>query len=111
MNIESDFEEIMEYAHFWNWLPDWQIVKEIYTKFPDSYSILTPFAYAYLEEVIRSTTSKYGKEIFDENGKRKWRSVGSNLINLAIKENNNNQELVSILEEIKRYFKPSQPTD
>ena len=111
MNIESDFEEIMEYAHFWNWLPDWQIVKEIYTKFPDSYSILTPFAYAYLEEVIRSTTSEYGKEIFDENGKRKWRSVGSNLINLAIKENNNNQELVSILEEIKRYFKQSQPTD
>lgn len=111
MNIESDFQEIMEYAHFWNRLPDWQIAKKIYTEFPDSYSVLTPFAYAYLEEVIRSITSEYGREIIDESGKGKWRSVGSKLINLAIKENSNNQELISILEEVKGYFQPSQPTD
>ncbi len=111
MNIGSDFQEIMEYAHFWNRLPDWQIAKKIYTEFPDSYSVLTPFAYAYLEEVIRSITSEYGREIIDESGKGKWRSVGSKLINLAIKENSNNQELISILEEVKGYFQPSQPTD
>lgn len=75
MNIESDFQEIMEYAHFWNRLLDWQIAKKIYTEFPDSYSVLTPFAYAYLEEVIRSITSEYGREIIDESGKGKWRSV------------------------------------
>lgn len=33
MNIESDFQEIMEYAHFWNRLPDWQIAKKYIRNF------------------------------------------------------------------------------
>ncbi len=53
MNIKNDFQEILDYAHYWNWAPDWLIVKEIYEKIPESYSVLTPFAYAYLEELIQ----------------------------------------------------------
>ena len=68
MNITNDFQEILYYAHYWNWAPDWLVVKNIYEKIPESYSVLTPFAYAYLEELIRSTTSEYGRELLDENG-------------------------------------------
>ena len=73
MNIKNDFQEILDYAHYWNWAPDWLIVKEIYEKIPESYSVLTPFAYAYLEELIRSTTSEYGRELLDEKGNQKRR--------------------------------------
>ena len=68
MNLSDSFEEIMLNAHFWNWGPDWQVVKDIYEAFPNSYSVLSPFAYSYLEELIRSTTSEYGIEVYDENG-------------------------------------------
>ncbi|MDD3270228.1 MAG: hypothetical protein PHX14_12995 [Syntrophomonadaceae bacterium] len=44
MNIIDDFNEIMNYAHYRNWLPDWGVVKDIYQAFPESYSVLTPFA-------------------------------------------------------------------
>ena len=86
MSIEDDFEEIMNHAHFWNWLPDWGVAQEVYQVFPNSYSVLTPFAYGYLEELIRSTTSEYGIEVFDEAGNPKRRKVGIGLINLAINE-------------------------
>lgn len=66
MNINDDFIEICKYAHMWNWVPDWDIVQQIYKTYPDSYSILTPFVYTYLEELIRSTTSEYGMELLDE---------------------------------------------
>lgn len=49
MDIIKDFQEISDYAHYWNWAPDWLVVKNIYEKIPESYSVLTPFAYAYLE--------------------------------------------------------------
>ena len=112
MNINSDFTEIMNYAHFWNWLPDWDVVQKVYQAFPDSYSILTPFAYSYLEELIRSTTSEYGIEIFDKSGKPKKRKVGIGLLNLAIEENKSrNSELTSLLEKMKPYYVLSQPTD
>ena len=112
MNINDDFTEIINHAHFWNWLPDWGVVQEIYQAFPDSYSVLTPFAYAYLEELIRSTTSEYGIEILDESGKPKRRKVGIALLNLAIEENKSrNSELVSLLEKTKSYYILSQPTD
>lgn len=112
MSINDDFTEIMNYAHYWNWLPDWIVVQEVYQAFPNSYSVLTPFAYSYLEELIRSTTSEYGIEIFDESGKPKNRKVGIRLINLAIDENKTrNQELVLLLEKMKSYYMLSQPTD
>lgn len=112
MNISDSFDEILNYSHFGNWAPDWGVVKEVYKAFPESYSILSPFAYSYLEEMIRSTTSEYGIELLDENGKPKKRKVGIGLIKLAIKENKpNSQEFVIILEEIKSYFFLSQSTD
>lgn len=110
MNIDNDFDEIIKYAHFWNWLPDWDIVKKIYKEFPDSYSILTPFAYSYLEELIRSTTSEYGKSLIDKNGNMMKKKVGIQLIKIAIKENDN-QDLISLLREYKKYFRVAQITD
>ena len=101
MNIKNDFQEILDYAHYWNWAPDWLIVKEIYEKIPESYSVLTPFAYAYLEELIRSTTSEYGRELLDEKGNQKRRKVGLGLIQLAKDENNKNLEYMQRLNEIK----------
>ncbi len=111
MSISDDFMEITNYAHFWNWVPDWGIVQEIYQAFPNSYSVLTPFAYAYLEEMIRSTTSEYGIEVLDDSGKPIKRKVGIGLINLAIAENSSNQEYVSLLENAKCYFTFSKSTD
>ncbi len=111
-DIFEAFEEIMQYAHFWNWVPDWQIAKEIYRSFPNSYSVLTPFAYTYLEELIRSTTSEYGIEIYDNKGKPKKRKVGLALIKLAIKENKEAKpEYVVLLEKMKIYFYPSKRAD
>lgn len=110
LNIEKDFKEIMNYAHYWNWLPDWDIVQKIYEEFPNSYSVLTPFAYSYLEELIRSTTSEYGIELVDRDGKEIKRKVGVGLIDLAIKENSN-QEYILMLEEVKHYFQFSKSTD
>ncbi len=106
------FEEIMQYAHFWNWVPDWQVAKEIYESFPNSYSVLTPFAYSYLEELIRSTTSEYGIELLDENGQPKKRKVGLGLIKLAKDENKDkNPNYVKLLKEIEEYFSSSTRSD
>jgi hypothetical protein len=108
MGFVNDIDEIMNYAHYWNWIPDWDVVKDIYSKIPNSYSVLTPFAYTYLEEMIRSTTSEYGIEVYDASGKPKVRRVGRKLIELAIRENDENQEYVNLLVEIKNYFAKSQ---
>lgn len=35
MSVFDDFDGIMNYAHFWNWAPNWNVVKEIYEKAPD----------------------------------------------------------------------------
>ena len=104
MSIQEDFNEIIKYAHFWNWSPDWQVVKEIYHLKPESYSVLTPFAYTYLEEMIRSSTTEYGLPPFDRNGQRNIFKTGIYLINLAINENKSNQEYVNLLEKAKNYF-------
>ena len=109
MSLQKDFEEIVKYAHFWNWCPDWNVLIDIYEKFDNSYSVLTPFAYAYLEELIRSTTSEYGKEIFDKEGKPKYRKVGLKLVELAIKENNENTTYLNLLKIARKYFEPSNP--
>lgn len=112
MDIHKYFDEIILYSHAWNWAPDLDIVQKIYEKFPKSYSVLSPFVYTYLEEVIRSTTSEYGREIFDKNRKPKsTRQVGINLIKLAIKENSKNLEYIALLEKIKMYYINSKSTD
>ncbi len=104
MSISNDFNEILAYAHYWNWVPDWIVVQDIYSKIPESYSVLTPFAYTYLEELIRTTTSEYGASLFDENGQPIRIKVGMPLISLAIQENSNNIEYVDLLNDTKKYF-------
>ena len=47
----------------------------------------------------------------DDIGKPKKRKVGLALINLAISENNDSLEYVTLLEEIKMYFSFSKPID
>ena len=113
MELSNAFDEIYKYTHVWKWGPDWDICKRIYDTFPDSYSVLTPFAYSYLEELIRSTTSEYGRELIDKSGNlKKHRNVGTKLINLAIEENKlTKPDYVKILDEIKPYFSHSEPTD
>ena len=88
------------------------VVIDIYEVFPNSFSVLSPFAYSFLEELIRSTTSEYGVEIYDEKGRIKQHTVGMPLIKLAIKENKQSKpEFVAILEEIKRYYLSSNRSD
>lgn len=111
MNVDDYFKEIMDYAHFWNWLPDWGVAQKVYQTVPNSFSVLTPFAYSYLEELIRSTTSEYGIEILDDSGQPKRRKVGKALINLAISENSSNLDYVALLEKTKGYFSTSNPID
>lgn len=105
MSIFDDFDLILDYAHMWNWVPDWDLAKNIYKQFPESYSVLTPFAYSYLEEMIRTTTSDYGLPLFDREENPVKVHVGMSLIALAIKENQNNPDYVRLLEKSKRHFK------
>jgi hypothetical protein len=73
--------------------------------------VLTPFAYTYLEEMIRSTTSEYGIEILDNDGQPKKRKVGLTLVKLAITENSNNEQYCKLLESVKPHFSSSKRTD
>ena len=104
--IKDAFNTIQLYSHMWNWCPDIVLAEEIYEQFPNSYSILTPFIYSLLEEIIRSTTSEYGRQL---DGERK--RVGMKLIKLAIDENQNNEEYLKYLIVIKKYFKGSSKFD
>ncbi len=106
-DISDKIDIIIENAHFFNWAPYLDEAQEIYNKFPDYYSVIIPFFYTYLEELIRSNTSQYGREILDKNGKEKYRITGVKLIELAIKENPTNQEMITELNNLKKYFEPS----
>jgi len=103
MTLSESFDEILLHAHFGNWVPDLLIMRDVYDKFPDSYSVLLPFVYSYLEEFIRSTTSDYGI------GKK--HISGKKLIELAIKENQQKPEYVELLEKMKKHFQQSESTD
>lgn len=111
MSLNEDFETIIKYSHFWNWAPDLQLLKKIYLKFDNSFSILTPFLYSYLEELVRTLTSDYGRYLADENGNSMKHLVGYKLIELAIIENIENTRLISILEQTKKYFNSSSAYD
>lgn len=104
MAVFEDIDTILDYAHYWNWTPDWNVVKDIYFRFPESYSVLTPFAYSYLEELIRSTTTEYEIPFLDRNGKKNCFKVGMGLIKLAKEENADKPEYVDLLEKVKKYF-------
>ncbi len=60
-----------------------------------------PFAYSYLEELIRSTTSEYGIPFLDRNGKKFNFKVGMSLIKLAKEENADKPEYVALLDKSK----------
>ncbi|MGX7112788.1 hypothetical protein [Gemella cuniculi] len=77
---------------------------KIYKEIPDSYGVLFPFMYSYLEECIRSLTTEFRLNLLLDNERY---TVGMGLINLAIEENCKNKELVDLLEEYKKYFKSS----
>lgn len=113
MELNEAFEEIYNHTHAWNWAPDWEVFRKVYLTIPDSYAVLTPFAYSYLEELIRSTTSEYGRELVYKDGPiKKYRKVGTKLIDLAIEENKIcKPEFVKILPRIKFYLSQSEPTD
>ena len=111
MSVNEYFDIIADNSHFFNWAPYILDSKDIYNKFPDYYYILVPFYYSYLEELIRSITSQYGREVIDENGKEICRKVGINLIDLAIEENNSDIEIVNKLNYLKKYFKYSTSVD
>ena len=85
MSVFDDFDLILDYAHMWNCAPDWYLAQSIYKKFPESYSILTPFAYSCLEEMIRTTTSDYELPPFDRDKQPVKVSIGVALIALAIR--------------------------
>lgn len=108
--VKKAFSTIEDYAHMWNWLPDIDVACKIYEQFPNSFSVLTPFMYAYMEEVIRSTTSEYGI-VFLKNGKPSGRKTGISLIKLAIKENPEKEDYIAILNDVKNYFKGSNEHD
>lgn len=88
----------------WNWAPDWDVVQEIYAAFPNSYSVLTPFAFTYLEELIRSRTTEYKRSIVDEYGHEHTHRTGQKLLKLARQENQNDPEFLALLEEMSSYF-------
>jgi hypothetical protein len=112
MSISESFDEIIQNTHFRNWAPDWQILREVYETYPNAYAVLTPFAYSYLEELIRSMTSEYGIEVFDESGNPRKRKVGNGLLEMAIRENKDKSEnLICILEDLRKYFVGSKGTD
>jgi len=112
MSIVRDIDKIIQHSHFWNWGQDWNIVKNIYKRFPESHSVLTPFAYAYMEELIRSMTSEYGRININEDGNPESKNVGYRLVKLAIDENKEfRPELASILEQVLRHYKASLPSD
>jgi len=85
MSVFDDFDLILDYAHMWNWTPDWYLAQSIYKKFPKSYSILTPFAFLFGRK-IRTTTSDYELPLFDRDKLPVTVSVGMALIALATKE-------------------------
>lgn len=102
--VLKDFERIIDHAYFWNWAPDWEIAKNIYMRFPDSYSILTPFAYSYFEEFISFTTSEYGMPFLNKDGENNKFKVGMGLIRLAKDENAEKLEYIKLLDSAKKYY-------
>ena len=105
--MDEYFKKISSSTHL-NWISDIELAMEIYKAYPGSYSVLFPFMYSYLEECIRSLTTEFGKNLLLD---KKRYTVGTELINLAIKENSENKELVDLLEEYKKYFESSTMLD
>ena len=112
MDISSDFEIIIDNTHFWNWAPDWILARDIYYEFNNSFSVLTPFAFSYLEELIRSMTTDYGKEKNDELGNPIKHKVGMELIELAIEDNDQIDEIkYKLILATKQFFIKSSSDD
>lgn len=110
--ILKAFDIIRDKSHFRFWAPDWILAKEIYESFPNSHSILTPFAYSYLEVVIRSMTTDYPKKLPNEDGELSARHLtGCKVIDLAVEENPEKTDLLSLLQISRKYFEKSKFID
>lgn len=86
-----------------DWQCDLEQAFKIYDKFPDSYSVLIPFFFSYMEELIRSLTSNYHMQIYEDDKEY----VGMPLVEKAIKKNSDNNKLIQLLKEIKKYYEKS----
>jgi hypothetical protein len=106
LGFSEDIQTILDYSHFWNWAPDWAVVRDIYASFPESYSVLTPFAYTYLEELVRSRTTSYGmSNPTDRRGNIRGHSTGQTLFNLAKRENADDAAFVTLVGELyEKYY-------
>ena len=86
-----------------DWQCDLEQAFKIYDKFPDSYSVLIPFFFSYMEELIRSLTSNYHMQIYEDDKEY----VGMPLVEKAIEKNSDNNKLIQLLKEIKKYYEKS----
>ena len=107
MGIKNDFDVLIDNSHAFNGCPDLIIARDIYFNDKRTCSVLTPFMYAYLEEIIRSTTTEYGRDLVCNT----YRKVGMSLIKLAKEQNIENKQYVKELNRIKKYFQQSTATD
>ena len=83
MSIFDDFDIIWDHSHYWNWSPDWLVVKEVYEKVPNSYSVLMPFAYSYFEEMI-AALKEAASILIDIHGQHEHQSLLYKKNHLAI---------------------------
>jgi len=86
-----------------DWQYDLEQAFKIYDKFPDSYSVLIPFFFSYMEELIRSLTPNYHMQIYEDDKEE----VGMPLVEKAIEKNSDNNKLIQLLKEIKKYYEKS----
>ncbi len=105
--IRKDFDILIDNSHAFNWCPDLIIARDIYFYDKRTCSILTPFMYAYLEEIIRSTTTEYGRALVGNT----CRKVGMSLIKFAKDQNIENKKYVIELNRIQKYFQQSTAID
>ena len=119
-NLNEYFNEIQQYAHFRNWAPDIGVLISVYQKEPLSFSILIPFLFSYLEEVIRSMTSGYtfdtrlneNDEIFYKTGKALIETAKEECANKSNITEQEKQYVCNKLQEIKeRYYQKSTLTN
>ncbi|KSU23796.1 hypothetical protein [Lactococcus lactis] len=105
--FSKNMDTIIGYTHWRLWAPDLDLVQSEYLRNDLLYSVFTPFMYTYLEFLIRSMTESYGNAPWSDNSEYNKVYHSMNLVKLAINENQDKPELLSELENVKKYFKHS----
>ena len=70
MSVFEDIDQIIDYAHFWNWAPDWNVVKEIYQKYQSFPTAMQGLGY---KEVVEYLEGKISKDDMIEKIKQETR--------------------------------------